>query len=65
MGEYIMAQQDYIFLILLLIVGGSAGWILFALTYNHLSSMKNIQIQMIQDIKTDITQIKSEIKELK
>jgi len=65
MGENIMAQQLYIFLILLLLVGGFTGWALFAITFGHIRSMKNIQIKMIEDIQTDITHIKSEIKELK
>jgi cytochrome b subunit of formate dehydrogenase len=65
MGENIMAQQLYIFLILLLFVGGFTGWALFAITFGHIYSMKHTQIKMIEDIQTDITHIKSEIKELK
>ena len=65
MGENIMAQHLYIFLILLLLVGGFTGWALFAITFGHIRSMKNIQIKMIEDIQTDILHIKSEIKELK
>ena len=65
MGENIMAQQLYIFLILLLLVGGFTGWALFAITFGHIQNMKHIQIKMIEDIQTDITHIKSEIKELK
>jgi hypothetical protein len=65
MGENIMAQQLYIFLILLLLVGGFAGWALFAITFGHIHSMKHTQIKMIEDIQKDVTHIKSEIKELK
>ena len=55
----------YIHLILILFIGGLTGWILFAITFKHLLGMKDTQITMIENIKEDISHIKSEIKDLK
>ena len=60
-----MANYFYTHLILLLFLGGLIGWTLFFLTFWVISNLKNVQIKMIEDIKKDITQIKSEINDLK
>jgi len=56
---------NYTHIILILLIGVFTGWGLFAVAIKYISFMKNTQIKMIEDIKTDIKHIKSEIKELK
>jgi hypothetical protein len=60
-----MANNFYIHLILLLFIGGLVGWSLFFLTFWVILNLKNVQIKMIDDIKDDLKQIKSKIKDLK
>ena len=55
----------YIQLILILLIGGAIGWALFFIVALQLVNTKTQQITMIEDIKRDITEIKSKIKDLK
>jgi len=60
-----MANDFYIYLFLILFLGGLIGWSLFFFTFWVISNLKNVQIKMIDDIKEDIKEIKSEINDLK
>ena len=64
MGEYIMAHTIWI-VILALFLGGLLGWTLFAVMLNYTKGLRNTELTMIIDIRSEIIAIKSEIRDLK
>jgi hypothetical protein len=64
MGELII-EHYYKYTILILFIGGLTGWILFGLAVKYLLMIRLSQVNMIQDIKQEITHLKSEIRQLK
>jgi len=59
-----MAHTIWI-VILALFLGGLLGWTLFAVMLNYAKGLRNIELTMIIDIRSEITAIKSEIRDLK
>ena len=60
-----MSIQEYYFILTILFLAGFVGWGLFAYTLVKAIYSRRIEIEMIEEISTELEKIKQEIKELK
>jgi hypothetical protein len=60
-----MSIQEYYFILTILFLAGFVGWGLFAYTLFKTIYSRRIEIEMIEDISSELKKVKDELQTLK